>query len=294
MDCTHDFPETTITPFPPFPTEILGLIFDLACTDTGKTACTLSLVSSSVRAFTKHLLFRSIVACRINQIQNLDLHFAQDPLRPRSVRNIFLSKRGRDSDPSRWGTEPAVYEQARILHRIMVLVAPALESFFCIGFPITETPFPRLRELTVRGTFHIEPLRTSLPSLERLHLYVRHPLSFLENLSSTCPQLSHLKLSGFTFEGGPFAVGLKRAWGMPLTPSETAQGGTLSLSPYLRSIILQPSGTSRFPTSRLRSLMENVVVDLVALAKSEEARAHGLIVQRQIEPDMEYEQAKAD
>lgn len=59
-----------ITPFPPFPTEILLNIFDLACTNP-KTALTLCLVNRRFNVLAKPLRFCSISAWGCKEMLNL-------------------------------------------------------------------------------------------------------------------------------------------------------------------------------------------------------------------------------
>lgn len=241
-----------ITPFSPFPTEILLNIFEFACITSAKTARTLCLISKHVNALATPLLFRSISACGNEEMQGLVGCLEKNSHIPPMVRHLFLSRCGLDDYR---GEGCGDYDQPdeRFLffhtsHRIIALLSPFLETFSYIAASIKDhahfthilsMPLPRLRELTIEGRLPQFPV--PIPSLQRLHVYTRDCYSLTCNLDERFPRLTHLKLSGLTYDGESIEIGLKRNQGI-LDAWEIRRAETVAplCLPLLHFLIIQP------------------------------------------------------
>lgn len=245
------------TPFPPFPTEILLNIFELACIHNTKTALTLCFVSKHFNDLATPLLFRSISACGSEEMLRLADCLERNPHIPPMVRDLFISQRGpEDYKEVGYNTHhlPKGMGELRLLchtsPRIITLLSPFLETLSYIA-PSTNhedhfnhiftAPFPRLRELTLEG----RPLQfpIPIPSLECLHIYTRGCYRAIFNLGELCPRLTHLKLTDIAYDGESIEIGLKRNWGIQMDEGErkkAEQIAPLCLPTPFRYLIIQP------------------------------------------------------
>lgn len=263
-----------VMPFPPFPTEVLLDIFDLACTSP-KTALTLCLISRRFNALVTPFLYRSISARGIKEMLKLIDHLEKNRHIPPMVRNLFLSQR----DPKGYkGEEYRSYLHLRekdelvlLSHtsqRIIALLSPFLETL-SHNIPgmsdedhstyIFAAPLPRLRELTLEGG----PLQflIPIPSLERLHIYAQPRYRLICNLDELCPRLTHLKLTDIDYLNGRFIeIGLKRIWGIEMDERDIARAdivAPLRLPSPLHCLILQ-RGAAKMSGSQERQLWESL------------------------------------
>lgn len=82
-----------ITPFPPFPAEILLNIVELACT-SAKNALTLCLVSKHFNALATPLLYRFVSARGFKEVQDLIDYLEKNPrIPPHRATSVSLGTR---------------------------------------------------------------------------------------------------------------------------------------------------------------------------------------------------------
>jgi len=186
------------------PNEILYLIFEEACIDSGATARTLSLVSRRISAVASYFLYRNISLCGIAQVKRARKHLANVPFGCRPVCNLFIADLPSEymcpvDVPEFWTEKSRPYqlrgsygaERAQLFHvevdLLLGLLAPSLQTLACL----TRNPwqrfilenmghlsFPRLTNLLLcqhtRMPFQSDafapPLPLVMPELRRLHL----------------------------------------------------------------------------------------------------------------------------
>jgi len=242
-----------IVPFPRIPTHISIVILEMACMDDGEMARTLCLVSKPFYTLAQSLLFHSISIYGIDQMEKFAARLERDPRAASTVRYLFIADRSLHHRRDNWSVGhdewTTVFEAS---HRILALVAPFLESLCLMYFDaqgcydnehlqLFATPFPHLRELTTNFTEAIQP--TSFPALERLHVHADQCSTLLSNLAHLCPQLTHLKATGF-IDVDELSVGSKEMLGITLTdPREISiveEVASFQFPSHLVEVILQP------------------------------------------------------
>lgn len=190
------------------------------------------------------------------------------------MRHLFLSEHVRD-DHAFKSDDPLLLAHAS--QQVITLLSPFLETLSYIVPTIRDkahfnhifaTPFPRLRELTFKGRYIQFPI--PLPSLERLHLHLQYPYRLLCNLDQRCPRLTHLKITGLSYDGELIEIGLKRNLGILTDPREIRRAENVAplCLPSLHFLILQririQGGYCATGIERLRELWER----LAELAKT--------------------------
>ncbi|KAI0672779.1 hypothetical protein C8Q78DRAFT_679087 [Trametes maxima] len=211
--------------------ELLTSIFSLACTDGGRTACSLSLVCKHIREVARPFRF-NIVALTGGAPHKLqaffnDLERESNTSRAGArVRHLFLhtdlsKARTQSGGPGRphknaKESETIILEQYyKVVLSILRAVAPHLETLVLLPYPYTdmlrEISFPFLRDLTLQTNdrhLDIGPTDGSpaYPSLRRLHLLSG---GFNVDLwAHHSPSLTHLRISNFS--DGVYLNGLTR------------------------------------------------------------------------------------
>ncbi|KAI0722267.1 hypothetical protein C8T65DRAFT_628797 [Cerioporus squamosus] len=205
------------------PYELLGVIFSLACTDGGRTACSLSLVSKCIRDVSSTSRFHS-VALRSgspSRMASFLATFALERARSRAamplLRHLYIASPATSTyhwfaryvhPPDTWpyfGTTFVGHALA-----LLALVAPELETLVLVQCPsqflnpIGRSGFPNLRELTIMGgremvaelgeATAIDTTEPLYPRLVRLNLV--SPTVLFSHWSKHAPHLTHLRLSG--------------------------------------------------------------------------------------------------
>ncbi|KAJ3489261.1 hypothetical protein NLI96_g2238 [Meripilus lineatus] len=218
---------------PSLPQEILIRIFSFACTDTGTTGYSLSLVS---KAF-YHALRRTGVdlqsasVCGVTQM----LKFAamlerRKALRePRHVKNLYISDRElpkQSSSRSRGGGDFEICKTAlehsfSFLVFILNSISTSHLQRLTIDFEVVEALpslvpilLPALEELTVSGPIDSSSFRNShrAPSLKRLHIASHDslPTDFWSAISYVSPNIVDLRISSIGREDTHFLHSLKQ------------------------------------------------------------------------------------
>ena len=209
------------------PYELTGDIFTLACTDGGRTGCSLSLVSKHIRDLSRPFRFHT-VALRSGSAASMasflaaftqERERALDGARP-LLRHLYIASPATSSYhwypryihlPSQWPHfSPAWVGHA---HALLALVASELETLVLVQCPSyflcpegVQTGFPGLRELTIVGARDIPgkglpspagkddvPLPL-YPRLGRLNLV--SPTISMFHWTKHAPNLTHLRIAG--------------------------------------------------------------------------------------------------
>jgi hypothetical protein len=187
------------------PTELHSYICELACTDDGRTARSLSQLSTYFRAVSEPFRYQSLVLCGpAPRVLSLVSRLRTRPPHVGPVRHLFLS----DTDPTSTPTSTST-ALADAIHALLLTTSPTLETLaLCAPRPAHSTlltgallglPFPRLLELTVLGFYPFPRVPGGMPRLARLHLAGnRNPHGLLQMgaLDAACPRLTHLRVSG--------------------------------------------------------------------------------------------------
>lgn len=237
------------------PVELHSQIFELACTDDGTTARSLSRVSRYVREVSQPFLLQSVAVSGLGSLNELIKVLESLPARRRRVRHLFLSdwtpKQAEEMAVSADEASMERYEVERTaIMRVLDLVAPSVESLCLVAScPFNSTPviahlfslqLPLLESLSVSG-FYPFLHQANMPKLERLHLTGnRNPHGMLGTgvFASGCPQLTHLKISGLV-SAASFAQELEHALLPSKSNSEKGVAGVLfptSLPPSLTDL----------------------------------------------------------
>jgi hypothetical protein len=168
------------------PPELHAVIFDLACRDDGATARALSATSTYTRAVAAPFAFRVLSISGIKQLRGVLAQLSSASLRDKgknpstqpiqhlfvcdreptyaSADNLALSRAKYEEERERlFRTLDDEAEQfSRLLPALLTHAAPTLHSLTCLAYSpyhaahviqhILRTPFPELRELTLRGS----------------------------------------------------------------------------------------------------------------------------------------------
>jgi hypothetical protein len=212
------------------PPEILAEIVRLACTDGGRTARALQLVSRVLGAIARRGRLRAVVAVGNGALEQL-AHAASSPsagiahlfvtdrvhVVPRRV--LTLSLHGdAATDVPHWTEAVREREAERTLLLVPALIAPASPQLRTLYLQlenssqhaaflasVTATSFPRLTDLALcyplKASYQAQlPPRLDMPVLRSL-AFVSKPLSFapqgiLAHFHALCPSLEHVHLHG--------------------------------------------------------------------------------------------------
>ncbi|KAI0832906.1 hypothetical protein BC628DRAFT_366201 [Trametes gibbosa] len=228
--------------------QILLIIFELACVDGGQTGCSLSLTSKAVHRASRNARFNSIALSHCLPVDDPDNRV-----------HTFLATYKEHSKPS-YGDRPRVRhlylaftlgqnniamdykrlmddmhtlfrEVNQDLYSLVIHIAPHPVVYLPWFFRLIDAPLPSLRELTVLGVpdplllasdmdSDSEPL---FPFVQRLHIIQldnypnRTPppeaLSFADWMAHA-PRTTHLRVSNLHYDASPFATELASALGV--------------------------------------------------------------------------------
>lgn len=217
--------------------ELLEHIFTMACTDGGYTGCSLSLVSTRVRAVSRAARFHSIAlgSGRPQQVAQFTACLAAARAEctgttPR-VRHFFLVSAKRDKEPPSRPKDEDDTEQLEFNEHVIALlriIAPDLYTFSLVHghrmrsqelrVPLTGVCYPLLREFNLVGTWRVMSVEGEqegpiFPSLTRLHLRVEtRPLAARVDFpfwSANAPRVTHLRISNLGYHASGVVEGLK-------------------------------------------------------------------------------------
>lgn len=190
------------------PTEIVGYIASIACTDGGPTGCALSLVSRYIADAASPYRLQSVLLASVRSAQQFYDGIAELPPQRRRVQDLCLIFNGQSD------AEVTVLEHGEELSQtsreVLTLLAPSLETFTCIVFGIVDDnlpqqllshPFSSLTKLTLRLFL---PLRARaadvvicMPRLQHL-IYTVSSLPNWQELPSAfisaCPTIVNLEM----------------------------------------------------------------------------------------------------
>ncbi|KZV73666.1 hypothetical protein PENSPDRAFT_268807 [Peniophora sp. CONT] len=215
------------------PHDILYLIFDDACHDTGVTARSLALTSRRMSAFSSPFRYRNLAITSIARLERAYEALRLVPKELRRVHHLYIADtpaeylHGEPVPPHMRlrgysGTEKAkLFQQA--VNKLLTLLAPTLRTLTCVTrnpwqrFVLAHmgsTTFPRLESLvlsqTTRMPFHsdafLPPGPLQMPELRRLHLaytgagYIDFRVGGIVRLfADHCPNLTQLRISDIDF-----------------------------------------------------------------------------------------------
>ncbi|KAI0701298.1 hypothetical protein BC835DRAFT_1404540 [Cytidiella melzeri] len=196
------------------PFELHSQILELACTDDGTTARSLSLVSRYVREAAQPFLYQSIAVSGLRSLNELADRLESLPSHKRRVRRLFLSdwthKAAKQQLVSSTDADMDMYEVERTtIVRVLDLVVSTLESLsIIVSCPFNSTRligylfslnFPLLEDLSIHGFYPFSPSHSGMPNLRRLHLSGNrnpHGLFQTGGFDIWSPKLVHLRISG--------------------------------------------------------------------------------------------------
>ncbi|KAG2010631.1 hypothetical protein CC2G_013434 [Coprinopsis cinerea AmutBmut pab1-1] len=267
------------------PPELHSYIAYLAClTDHGPTIRSLSLVSRYFHDISAPYLYHTI------SLQNEETIFSLlqklDTLAPssrRNIRHLFLSYPQPKSPQPNAKLQNAIIRLVTLcapnaklqnaIIRLVTLCAPSLHTLTldasqnlaqspALLSRIWRTRFPELRNLTISGFYPFPtsttPSQPNFPRLTHLHLHGnRNPHGLLQfgGLSKSCPNLTHLKVSGLSM-AVTFAMELQEA----MTASGSRDGSPAE------SRDSDPWDDLRFSTSPLSSAITSSQTSLPSLS----------------------------
>lgn len=196
------------------PPELWHQIFSFACTDTGYTGRSLSLVSKYIHATSQPYKLQSISLCGVKMIMAFAALLTRIPPHFRRLRYLFVSTRNRNMSDIR---SDIIWKQlqegptAVALEQILHDAAPSLEVLelnleYHPAFDLNQiTSFPHLTDLTSHGGYPImlklpqAPLITPCTSLRYLHVIFKHDhlhgSRYFNSISFFAPYLTHLRFS---------------------------------------------------------------------------------------------------
>lgn len=227
-----------------FPVEIHSYIFQFACTDDGRTARSLGLVSKYYREVVHPFQYQSIAVSGQFQVSELECRLERTLPHMRRVRNIFISDSAKDNQ-----FDAALKSSAFLIMRLLDLVSSSIETLalHCDN-PRTSTSllaflfglyYPHLCELIVVGYYPFPHIPNAMPRLKYLHLSGnRNPHGLLQmgNLTAACPSLTHLCISGLS-RATAFAAELAEA----IEGDDSSQSlFNTTLPPNVRHVVVQP------------------------------------------------------
>ena len=250
------------------PVELLSKIFSLACTDTGKTGCSLSIVSHHIRDVSAEYRYQAVAATTAQQISEFHSVFTQVPARLRRVRYLYLYRKvpvllGQDSSEferreyMRWfqsRPHPSSEEAALDfkIRTLLELTAPTLETLSVVAFEPYETLagilgtfiLPRLRQLTLRMWVGFPNDLIFAPNVERLDMWAAtlDPASRHKSLGRVFPRLTHLYLTGYNPDRGQDPALLEDIkYALAISPENNLRRAYITrMSPGQRQVTLLP------------------------------------------------------
>ncbi|TFK92243.1 hypothetical protein K466DRAFT_626631 [Polyporus arcularius HHB13444] len=247
------------------PVELVTEVAFLACTDGGRTGCSLSLVSKRIRNAVYPARFHTVALASDPEAFSkfLDVYREQRHRLPNTnphVRHLFLSLLPIEGEPIYRRPRPSLHNAIRAYEEhlrnlrdlgerhgaavcaLMQELAPDLETFTFIhgewqNVPTVDCTFPRLRELTlVDGMPEFLSLDDSsqpmFPRLERLHaveFFHARPLNLCQ-FAQHASHLTHFRCSGMHYVD-TLTMGSLRL----VTADESL------LLPLLRQVVVQPT-----------------------------------------------------
>ena len=247
------------------PAELHSYICEFACTDDGRTARSLSLVSKYFFQVTHPFLYQSIAVTGYHQIGSLESRLQNTRLHLRHVRNLYIDV---------INTDPLVDKSTAIQHGsshvkgLLAIISNTIQTLtFSCGDPQSSTSligvlfslnYPHLRELSVVGYYPFPHLSNCMPRVTHLYLDGNrnpHGLLQLGTLEDACPQLTHLRVSGLS-GAGSFAGEVADA----LRADERCLFKS-RFPPQLKCLVLQPGPQVQHATKmglRDKNMMENL------------------------------------
>ncbi|KAJ3478402.1 hypothetical protein NLI96_g9773 [Meripilus lineatus] len=204
------------------PVELHSHILQLACTDDGSTARTLSLVSKYVHQIADPFLSQTLIVSGSDRLNLVANKLITSPNLRRRVRHLFLSDQKPHETPasdqqtpptpddvpiqSQEGNEMPLIIQildltSQSLHSLGLNISNPRISPHLLGHVFSMT-FPRLYTLLAHGLYPFPYLPRSLPQLEYLHLSGNrnpHGLFQTGGLAAACPNLTRVKISGLMY-----------------------------------------------------------------------------------------------
>ncbi|KAF8636226.1 hypothetical protein AX17_003712 [Amanita inopinata Kibby_2008] len=192
----------------PWPTELYSYVFQLACTDDGRTVRALSLASKQFREIARPYLYQSLALSTPQQVATLIDKLVDVPTYLRQIKHLFLVPRHDSSSSS----HSSCTSDLTLTIRILQLASPTLHSLTLTApCPLTGTsllsylfriPFPNLDELSLAGLYAFSFPQNNFPRLRRLHFAAgnRNPHGLFQfgALDEAFPQLTHLRVSGLS------------------------------------------------------------------------------------------------
>ncbi|TFK48743.1 hypothetical protein OE88DRAFT_1663879 [Heliocybe sulcata] len=202
-------------------------MFSFACTDDGKTGCSLAAVSRYVRDGSRRVRFQSVCVENYDQLQKLCILLENLPAPDRNVRNLFLTGPTSPEAPNTDGLDrqaslrairawkDRLHEQgkeaslfiARLVHAISSTLQ--LVCFFVppesqIELHHISVSLPVLEEITLPDANILCPLTITepvqlFPKLKRVHFagpYVDHLDQVLRLLPQFGPSVTHVRITG--------------------------------------------------------------------------------------------------
>ena len=223
------------------PNEILGLIFEEACTDDGLTGRSLSLVSRHIHHASRRYAFQSIALYGSRQLSAFASLLDKANLEDFRVRHLYITDHRRVwkdteqrlkecvtkdfhiNDPSREISSSAILRIFKAASRNLQTLALLLFDQHAEQLLSDAMSFPNLRELTIHGSGMAHNVQSELPqclSLRRLHIIQDHSFKRLiaQFVSRLAPLLTHLRFSRL-LSGMIMPINLERDLRCMLHPS---------------------------------------------------------------------------
>lgn len=178
------------------PVEVWERIARLACIDGGYTACSLSLVSRSMRAITLPSRYYTVALVVTPDSCRAFMRLLESAEHPVVIHHLLIT-RGQEFDPSHFK------EVQQSVYSILAAAAPTLRTLVAFGdifaslFIFTSQQFPVLEDLS---TPHMSSLpsiteQPRFPSLRRLHTSTTNGRHLWQQLGDPPPLLTHLRIA---------------------------------------------------------------------------------------------------
>jgi len=250
------------------PPEVWEKIFSFACTDTGFTGRSLSLVSKYVHETSKSVKLQSIALRGYAQMLTFADLLEQTPPHLRRVRYLLVACRSWDMKidypPARkgecnfeertWLEDLQMREGGSAFVNILKNVAPSLKilevdlEYETARYARKVISLPCLTDLTTHGHFPLLAYPPHTPTLEpcrslrRLHIKASSPgicwRDFLPHIASFAPALTHLCFSHLHQDSNFFPSDLKMA--LESTKLESWQPKVARLPQTIERIVVRP------------------------------------------------------
>lgn len=186
------------------PSELWTRIFELACTDGGRTGCYIARTSRYFREAVLSVQLHSVALCTTRKMAAFADFLEQREPGHRRVRHLFLSCLD-NGVATTMVMNSSIRNMDHVLFQILTTVAPYLLTLTSNmpkrvtgKYTVLHTPFPCLMELTIiPGFFYPAPSSSCVndyfPSLRYLDILSTHSVASL--YASRAPRLTHLRLS---------------------------------------------------------------------------------------------------